>query len=305
MRILCLWVVNYQSGSTSERFVRPLKSLGHTVDIIALEEGNIESKLIEATNFDKYDFLLHLPYPNTVRLEVIKHLPITTIAWCGDDEWFWNKYPDHARAIEKCHDYCVTTHKASLNKYRSGILGSWGYSNEWKPLKVEKDIDIYFCGSKTPIRDMYFEALIDQGFKVVMDGPGYSGKVPLKTMINRYQRAKIGLSFVTENKGELLYQQVKARSFEIPAVKTLQISEYCDGLRDVFKNNEIIYFRNKNELIKKCDHFLYNDKERDEIAARGHLRARKHSYKKTFSQIFKEIDSRETLTPKMEKSYET
>ena len=295
MRILALWVVNYYSGSTSERFVKPLESLGHTVEVIPLEDGNVEAKLIRASKSHLYDLLLHLPYPKTVRLEVIKKLPMVTVSWNGDDEWFWNKYPELSETIEDSHNYCITTHEKSLFRYRHGILGSWGYSDEWKPQKVKKDIDIYFCGSKTNIRDMYIQTLIDRGFDVVVDGPGYSGKIPLKTMIERYARAKIGLSFVTETKDKLVYQQVKARSFEIPAVGTFQLSENTSDLHSFFKQKrDMDLFLDPASLVRACKYYLTHDKERETIALSGHFKNKEYSYKKIFKRVLKQIKQSES-----------
>lgn len=289
MRVLALWVVNYYSGSTSERFIKPLEELGAKVDVIPLESGNIESKLITAVNSGHYDFLLHVPYPGTVRLEVIKNLPIMTIAWNGDDEWYWDKHKEFSENIEKSHEYCITTYAPALANYRHGLLGSWGHSEDWTKKKVKKDIDIYFCGSSTPIRDNYLRALIDKGFKVLADGPGYAGKVPLETMIDRYRRAKIGLSFVTENKDSLIYQQVKARTFEIPACGTFQLSEYCREIpfRD---NKDIGYFYDDSSLVRQCKYYLKNENEREAIAKSGHLKSKDYSYKNIFKRIFKQIE---------------
>jgi hypothetical protein len=291
MRILALWVVNYQSGCTSERFIKPLEALGASVDVIPLEEPNVESKLIKAVKTGNYDLLLHLPYPGKVRLEVIKSLPIMTLAWNGDDEWYWNTHNKFAKDIADSHEYCVTTYKPALSFYKRGILGSWGYSSDWKPKKIKKDIDIYFCGGKTDIRDMYLKRLIDDGFKVVIDGPGYSGKVPLQTMIDRYRRAKIGLSFVSENKNDYYYQQIKARTFEIPAVGTFQLSEYCDEIKGLFRKDEIATFVSDADLSRLCKYYLRHEAERERIAKNGLKRSKEYSYEKIFKRIFKRIES--------------
>ena len=298
MRILCLWVDKYFSGSTSERFLKPLKALGHQCTVMPLEDGNVEKRLFEATNVDNYDMLLHLPYPNTMRLEIIQHLPIRTVAWNGDDEHYWQIHPEFAKKIEETHDYCITTYKPALERYRNGILGSWGYSDDWAPKKTEKDIDIYFCGSKTPIRDMYIEALIDAGFKIVLDGSGYSGKVPFKTMIDRYRRAKIGLNFVTENKDKFIYQQVKARTFEIPAVGTFMLSENCREIHDYFRQQiDFDTFIDTKSLVRLCKYYLKENIKRELIAKSGHKRNKKYSYELMFDRVFKEIKDRETLRP--------
>lgn len=290
MRILALWVVNYYSGSTSERFLRPLKELGHTVDIIPLEEGNVEARLIESVKTGEYDLLLHLPYPGTVRLEVIKALPIISLAWNGDDEWYWDVHREFSEKVAESHDYCATTYKSALSHYRKGILATWGYSNQWFRRASKKDIDIYFCGSRNHFRDMYIQSLVRSGFNIKVDGPGYSGKIKLKDMIENYRRAKIGLSFVSENKDEFMYQQIKARTFEIPALGTFQLSEECHEIGRFFKRGEQIEtFTSERDLFDKCKKYLNNDKLREQIAYQGFLRNKSYTYEKTFKNIFNKI----------------
>ena len=291
-RILALWVVNYYSGSTSERFVKPLKRLGYEVDVIPLESKTVDMELV--LNAPKYDLLLHLPYPNTVRPEIIKSLPIKTIAWNGDDEWFWQKFPKFSKQIAKSHDFCITTFEPALKNYGNGILASWGHSSDWKPKKVKKDIDVYFCGAKTDERDIYLEQLKQYGIKAEVDGPGYSRKIPLRNMIDKYRRAKIGLSFLMGKK-DRYYYQVKARTFEIPAVGTFQLSEGSPELARLFNDNEIKIFWNEGELIKKIEYYLKHDDEREKIAKAGHEKNKQYSYEKIFKRCFKEIKKKSVL----------
>jgi hypothetical protein len=290
VQILALWVVKYESGSTSERFIKALNKLGHTVKVIPIEDGNVEANLIKESLSGDYDVLIHVPYIIPFRYEIIKSLPFTTVAWMGDDEWWWDKYQDLCKLVEDSHDFCVTTDSESLYRYRNGLLGSWGYGEEWKPKKVEKDIDIYFCGSHTGMRGAYIDALKDSGLKVTAHGKGFSGKIDQKTMINNYRRAKIGLSFISEYK-DFYYQQIKARTFEIPAVGTFQLSEHSDKLSKLFTiGKDLDTFKNVKELTEKCLYYLKNFEEREMMAYRGHLSNKPNSYKQIFKRIFNQIE---------------
>jgi spore maturation protein CgeB len=69
------------------------------------------------------------------------------------------------------------------------------------------------------------------------------------------------------------------RNFEIPATKTFMLSEYTDDLATLFKEDkEVVFFRNKNELLEKIKYYLDNEDERNKIAEAGYDRVIKDSH---------------------------
>lgn len=300
MRILGLWLDNYISGTATERFKKPIESMGHFLDVLDLNSPNLDSELLKRVN--DYNLLIHLPYRSFIRPEIIRHISkntdLITLLWNGDDEWQSISKYENSIELSNNYNYTVTTwrqgfengiYKVSNSKV---IPAQWGYSSQdWKPNKRKKDIDIYFCGSRTANRDFYLRHLKDEGFNVVIEGPGYSDKIPLKKMIGNYQRAKIALSFIKDVKRGFEYSQIKARTFEIPATGTFHLSEYCPELKRYFKiGKEIETFNNPDELISKCRKYLKDSTGREKIAHEGFLANKKNSYSNIFKQIFKEID---------------
>lgn len=298
MKILGLWVSEYSSGSTDERFVKPLKNLGHEVRVLPLETMGMEGKLLKEIEEWKPDILLHVPYSQSVRAEIIRYISFNTktvtISWNGDDEWLMN-YPWHLERIP-IYNHCITTHEPSLKKYKDidydrVILGQWGFSaQDWKKGSGKKDIEVYFCGARTPERDRYIRDLKDCGVPIVFEGPGYSKeKISLQRMIKNYQRAKIGLNFTLGVKENFVYTQVKARNFEIPATGTFMLTEQCPDLKRFYKENEIETFKDSESLVKQIAYFLKNDFTREKIASAGYKSSKQNSYENIFKSLLKQV----------------
>lgn len=294
-RILGLWVVDYHSGSNSDFFEKPILNLGYELDIVPITEFGCEARLAKQLVSKKYDLLIHVPYRNHPRPEFIRSIAgkTKTLAINGDDEWLW-KDPNGTAKLAGFYDYCATSVPESKKRYdrlgQKALDFNWGYSSDWKPKNVEKKYDVYFCGQGNPRRDEYLNQIIDAGIRIKVDGPGYSGKIDFKEMINRYRMAKIGINFVTGEKDKFIYQQVKCRNFEVPAVKTFMLSEWCPALDRFFiSGEEIESFKTIPEAITKIQYYLRNDYEREAIATTGYERNKAYSFEKTLKRIFKEI----------------
>lgn len=82
-------------------------------------------------------------------------------------------------------------------------------------------------------------------------------------------KSKIALNFLST----LNEDTYTRRCFEIPATKTLLLSIYTDDLNSLFKENEeAVYFRTPEELVRKVIYYLENDREREKIAENGYKR---------------------------------
>jgi spore maturation protein CgeB len=297
MKVLGLWVCDYYSGSSSERFRNPILNIGHELKVIPLEKPGMEAELLKTVEEWKPDFLFHVPYGATLRPEILKFISYktytVTIAWNGDDEWQFATDEGHKQRIQD-YNYCVTTDERALEHYRESgyervFLSHWGYSpKDWRQGNGKKSVDVYFCGARTPERDRYIRDVKDAGLPIVFEGPGYSKqKIDLPKMVKNYQRARIGLNFTLGIKKDHVYTQVKARNFEIPATGTFQLSEQSRGLDRFFlPGQEIETFKNSEELIKKIKLYLREEKRREEIAAGGHAAVKKFTYENALRPIF-------------------
>ena len=79
------------------------------------------------------------------------------------------------------------------------------------------------------------------------------------------------------------------RLFEIPATKSLQIADKCP--KDWFKDgDEIVLYKNNEDLVQKINYFIDNDEERERITKNGYEKlVRKHQYKHRVKKIFESI----------------
>ena len=185
---------------------------------------------------------------------------------------------------EKLH-YCGAT---SIHFWPMAVFN--GMFDETKTedtiLNGKRDIDIIFIGTfhlgKMPLlakvkkafgrrcqmhgltswkRNLYFN--FKYGF------PGWIGPVAGQAYVPLYQRSKIG--FNVHNRGE--YSVGNYRLFELPANGVMQISDGGDYLKEFFiGSEEIVSYRNADDLIDKLRYYLVHDEERRRIALSGYCR---------------------------------
>jgi spore maturation protein CgeB len=86
-----------------------------------------------------------------------------------------------------------------------------------------------------------------------------------------YRRARIG--FNVHNRGD--YTVGSYRLFDLPGNGVMQISDGGEYLNDFFKvGEEVVDYRNADDLVDKLHHYLTHDAERKRIALNGFRRVR-------------------------------
>jgi len=320
MLIYPLWLTSYHSGTGEQFFKGSMKALGHEVETIPVDVFGAEYDLLSRLSSKKADLIFHVPYKETFRYEVLDSLTKSghnTLAWNGDDEWLWDTNHRHnPRSIAPFYKWNVTTSEAAIPRYTKlgikPILAQWGYSSiDWQYKKRKRDIDVYFCGASTPERDKYLRKVANLDINYSFDGPGYGhhkdkknkthkviekhgkqtpGKVPFSVMLERYQRAKISVSFLMGESGSKPYRQVKARAFEIPATGCFQLAYNAPELERFFKiGEEIDVFENEQEMCDKIEFYLKHDALREKMALKAQQRNVDYSYENILKRVFKEI----------------
>ena len=105
-----------------------------------------------------------------------------------------------------------------------------------------------------------------------MKGDYYRGKASGETVKKIYCASKINLNI---NHPQSLYG-VNTRTFEIPACKAFSMVDYKEGLEEMFNiGDEIVCYKNMDELKDKIMFYIKNDRERLKIAEQGYERVRK------------------------------
>lgn len=222
-----------------------------------------------------------------------KKIKTILLNWCSDDSW---RFEEHSKLYARFFDYSITTDKKSYTKYKlnrlNAILANWGCPDNWlmKPKKsIKCKYDIIFIGSSYMGRKKIINKIRNDGYHVNCFGFGWNNRpVKSKKFSKLINNSKIALNFSKSRKNIL---QTKARIFEITGSGSLCITENSDDLEFFFKNkNELIVFRNYNDLKNKISFFLKNSKERDKIALNGYEKCKNnYLYSKIISQIFKKI----------------
>jgi spore maturation protein CgeB len=98
-----------------------------------------------------------------------------------------------------------------------------------------------------------------------------------------YQRAKIGIN--VHNRGD--YTVGSYRLFELPGNGVMQISDGGQYLDRFFKvDEEIIGYRNADELIDKIRYYLSHEAERKRVALNGYRRVmRDHRFQTRMHEL--------------------
>jgi hypothetical protein len=144
--------------------------------------------------------------------------------------------------------------------------------------------DVVFVGHyEDDGRVELLEEIVRCGWKLRLFGPGYdwnkviyhstelSPLLPVELVWganynNALCGAKIALCFLSK----LNRDTYTRRCFEIPAAKTMMLSEYSSDLAGLFlEGEEAEFFRNKEEMVSKIKYYLSNDDQREAVAAGG------------------------------------
>lgn len=121
--------------------------------------------------------------------------------------------------------------------------------------------------------------------------PFYFGPAMADDYYKVLNNAKIALCFLNVEVGDTY----TTRSLEIPASGTLLLAEETKDHKNLFKENEeAVFFKNQNDLLKKIKYYLINDKERKKIAQSGRDKIRQHdlTWKSNLKKIFYDIDQK-------------
>ena len=176
---------------------------------------------------------------------------------------------------------------------RVHLLRSWFVRERNHPVElsreeqVEYGSDVVFAGNYEPQgRLEWLEEISKAGFNLRLFGPGkYWDKIILKSPwlqhlapVNQvwgenYNKALCGAKVALCLLSKLNRDTYTRRCFEIPATKTLLLSEYTDDLATLYTEGvEAEFFRSKDELIAKLNRYVPNEALRRSVAEAGYRR---------------------------------
>jgi len=175
--------------------------------------------------------------------------------------------------------------------------------------EVTKDIDVLFAGHYEPDgRAAILEGLLHAGIRLQVNGGGWQdwattrqaqgtllSNQPLAPLFgsdyrDTLARAKVAICFLSS----LNEDTYTRRSFEIPAVRTAQLSQYSDDLASLFvEDREIVFFRSPDELLRKINDLLLDPAWRRVIEEGGRRRVETdgHDLRNRAIQLTEAIES--------------
>ncbi len=224
-------------------------------------------------------------YPETL-MSIKKILPNSKIInFCGDDDI---KFDNYTTPYFPIVDYTLATQGNFFplyDKYGARFFNALGTdTKKFFPIKgTKKKYDASFLGTDKADRLEYARHLLKNKINFAICGAGWDkypefknvwkGKVSDEEFRKIMNETKINICF---SKNYFNVPHAIERFLMANACKSFVLTEYAPGYYPKFtEGKDIVTFKDKEDLIKKINHYLKNEKEREKIAATA--------YKKTIS----------------------
>jgi spore maturation protein CgeB len=116
----------------------------------------------------------------------------------------------------------------------------------------------------------------DEGWRYLINEVNFLGWLEYRELPKLYNSAKINLNITLSQ----IKTTMTIRAFDIPACGGFMLTDYRVGLKDLFNiESEVVYYKDKRDLVDKIKYFLRHPDERKEIARRARKRVvREHTY---------------------------
>lgn len=270
----------------------------------------LNKNFIELIKKEKPDYLLIAPSYDELYLQTLKKLKkinpkMKTIIQFGDDEF---RFDDWSRYYSLFFDYILTT-KKEINIYKKENIKAIfmiGVNPKYhKPINIEKIYDVTFIGAPLKDRYDYIKYLRDKGVNIKLFGGGWEKHQDLadiwggflypEEFIKVINQSKINLNFSKTFFKQGNNGQMKGRVIEVLACNSFLLTEFTKKTIDYLEKNSQYNFKTKEELLKKINFYLKNEKEREKLAEEGYKHILKYyTWKKLFQNFFYKIEKDKT-----------
>jgi len=221
----------------------------------------------------------------------------------NNDDPFSPKYPkwkwQHFLSSVPQYDLTLAYRKHNIAEYlaigaqRVELLRSWFIEDRNFPVqlsdqeKKQYECDVVFIGHyEDDGRLEYLEEVVRRGYRLRIFGPEWDrvklsstdlADIPPIKPLDGHQynlalnASKIALCFLSK----LNRDTYTRRCFEIPATKTVLLSEYSKDLAGIYREGvDADFFRDKDELVEKIDKYLRHDALISDVASRGYKKVK-------------------------------
>ena len=242
----------------------PMLKLGHQVIFYEIDAPKRNDFIDLVDKFDPHLIYCCLTgntqlFPNEP-LEEIKQITnqgrIKTFNWFCDDTWRFESFSSH---FCKNFTVCSTPEFSHLEKYKkigydNIILGLWHCNKDLSIISNSKSKSIGFCGGVTKDRSDRVNLLTQKGYTLnIFSGCCY------EEMFYKYSQNLVGMNFSINYNDPQKKTQMKLRPMEIVNSASLLVTEYTNGIENLFEiDEEIVCFSSDDEMIDKVDFYLRN-----------------------------------------------
>jgi spore maturation protein CgeB/glycosyltransferase involved in cell wall biosynthesis/SAM-dependent methyltransferase len=306
-----------RAGSYAHHNLRaPLVKLGHEMidfdfweEMKQLGRDGMHRKLKDILEKEKPEIFFHGIVEDEIDRGFLDNIrdntATTSIALFSDDDWRFNhsiQWVNHYNfALTQCHEaYSEFIKKGHHNV----IMTQWGCNTDlYYPVEGDKKYDVTFVGQPYLGRPDMIAFLKDNGISVNVWGAGWEnfpklrdiayGFLPHFKMLENFSSSRIVLGMAWCS-ADGTTPQIKGRLFEYAGCRAFQITNYDKRVTEYFEENkEIVFYRNKDDLVDKIGYYLKHEDERNSISESAYNRVLKeHTWDLRFQHIFEEMTTK-------------
>ncbi|MEN3044102.1 MAG: glycosyltransferase [Candidatus Hydrothermales bacterium] len=194
----------------------------------------------------------------------------------------------------KLFDYVFVAQKSLIPWFKK-----YGINPNWLPLACDpeihkewfkiKEYDIVFIGHLNKEREKFFKEMENnlKGIKILV-----KEKIYLEEMAKIQSKGKIGFNLPVR-------KDINMRTFEVPACGSLLFSPFIKHINEIYNENEVVIYKNKDEIYKKIEYFLERDEKREEMKEKAkNVVINKHNYLERVNNFLFKIKKEEDIKKK-------
>ncbi len=269
-----------------------LSDLGHDTTFVRTELPDLIGRMERAVRDFHPDCIIYLAAMGEMDMQRFSQIPVPKLLILADDDW----RREYGLQLAPFVDYVLpatTNEDDARAAYGSKYVPfQWGFRSKWYGVKApdsDRDINLSFIGMNYGYRKSIVDMIAKVGIPVECWGHGWERKIPSADIPQVLWRSWMSLN--TSMSSQDMKLQIKARNFEVPASRSLLLTEYAPGLEHYFKPNmEAVFWTTADELVEKVQYYLAHKDVLTKVATAGYQRSlAEHTYDCRWEAIFKAV----------------